>query len=164
MSNGAGQDVYVVDTSAFMDWHDRYYPTDVFPALVTLVDGLIAAGRLFSVEIVHDELKKMASAGLQAWAKARNHLFDPTKNHLAEALAVEGAYPALKDPNAQFDEADAYVIALAQIHGAVVVTAETPAAHKRKPKRSMYIPDVCAALGMACISNLGMMRREGWKL
>jgi hypothetical protein len=164
MSDPAPSVVYVVDTSALMDWHDRYYPPDVFPTLVGFFDGLIDQGRLMSVEIVYDEVLKIASTGLQSWAKARRAIFDPTKNHLTEALAIEGAYPALKDPNAQFDEADAYVIALAQLQDAVVVTAETPAAHKRKPKRSMYIPDVCAALGMTCISNLGMMRREGWKL
>lgn len=164
MSDGSPKPLYVVDTSALVDWHDRYYPTDVFPTLVNLVDGLIQDGRLMSVEIVHDELTKVASSGLQTWAKRRRSIFDATRNHLTEALAIEGSYPALKDPNAQFDEADAYVIALAQIQGAVVVTAETPAAHKRKPKRSMYIPDVCAALGMACISNIGMMRREGWSL
>lgn len=164
MSDAAPKALYVVDTSALMDWHDRYYPTDVFPTLVAQVDSLIADSRLMSVELVHDEVAKMGSATLQSWAKARKTIFDPTKNHLVQALAIEGQYPALKDPNAQFDEADAYVIALAQIQGAVVVTAETPAATKRKPKRSMYIPDVCAALGMTCISNLGMMRKEGWAL
>lgn len=157
-------DVYVVDTSAFMDWQDRFYPPDVFTTLVNLVDGLIAADRFLSVEIVAEELKAMGSTGLQAWAKGRRAIFDPTQNHLAAALAVEGSFPGLKDPKAQYDEADAYVIALAQLRSAVVVTAETPAAHKRKPKRSQYIPDVCAALGMTCISNLGMMRREGWTL
>lgn len=164
MSSGAGHDLYVVDTSALMDWHDRYYPEDTFPTLVNLVDSLIQAGRLESVELVHDEVKKMGSTSLQNWAKARSSIFDQTKNHLARAIAVEGQFPTLKDPNAQFDEADAYVIALAQIRNAIVVTAETPAATKRKPKRSMYIPDVCSALGMTSISNLGMMRREGWAM
>jgi hypothetical protein len=164
MSDGGQKPFYVVDTSALMDWHDRYYPTDVFPTLVSHVDSLIADSRLMSVELVHDEVLKMGSTQLQSWARGRNSIFDPTKNHLAQALAIEGQYPTLKDPNAQFDEADAYVIALAQIQGAVVVTAETPAATKRKPRRSMYIPDVCAARGMPCISNLGMMRREGWTL
>lgn len=164
MSSPVASTTYVVDTSALMDWHDRYYPPDVFPTLVDLLDGLIGQGRLVSVEIAYDEVQKMGSSGLQSWSKQRKASFDATKNHLGEALAIEGAYPALKDPNAMFDEADAYVIALAQLQGAVVVTAETPAAHKRKPKRSMYIPDVCSALGMTCISNLGMMRREGWTL
>ena len=164
MSNGPGQALYALDTSALMDWHDRYYAADTFPGLVMLVDGLIAQGRLISAELVHDEVKKMGSTSLQNWAKTCANIFDPTSNHLAQALSIEGQFPALQDPNAQFDEADAYVIALAQMRQAIVVTAETPAATKRKPRRSMYIPDVCAALGMTSISNLGTMRREGWKL
>jgi len=106
----------------------------------------------------------MGTAGLRDWAKTRSSIFDLTENHLAAALVVEGNFPSLKDPNAQFDEGDAYVIALAQLRDAIVVTAETPAATKRKPKRSMHIPDVCAALGMTSITNIGMMRREHWQL
>lgn len=164
MSDGSGQAIYIVDTSALMDWHDRYYPSDTFPTLVQLIDELINADRFRSVELVHDELKKMGSKALQEWANARSAIFDLTANHLAKALEVKGQFPALTDPNALFEEADAYVIALGHIRDAIVVTAETPAATKRKPRRSMYIPDVCASLGMTSISNLGMMRREGWSL
>jgi hypothetical protein len=164
MSSPGAATVYVVDTSALMDWHDRYYPPDVFPGLVKLIDGLAAEGRFLSVELAYDEVQAIGSTGLQAWAKARKHIFDLTANHLAPALAIEGAYPALKDPRAQFPEADAYVIALAQLQSATVVTSETPAASKRKARGSLYIPDVCAALGVPCINNLGMMRREGWNL
>ena len=114
--------------------------------------------------MVRDEINSIGSAALQDWAKARPTLFDPTANHLAQALAVEGQFPALKDPRAQYDEADAYVIAVAQLTGGIVVTAETPASHKRKPKRAMYVPDVCAALGILYVTNLGLMRREGWSL
>lgn len=164
MSNPASAATYVVDTSAFMDWQDRWYPEDVFPSLIPLIDGLIAVGRLQSVELVHDELKSMGSTGLVAWANSRKAIFDPKGNHLAGALTIEGRFPAHKDPRSVYDEADAYVIALAQIRGATVVTAETPAATKKKPKRSLYIPDVCSQLGIPCVSNLGMMRREGWQL
>jgi hypothetical protein len=114
--------------------------------------------------MVRDEINSIGSTALQHWVKARPTLFDPTANHLARALAVEGQFPALRDPKSQYDEADAYVIAVAQSLGAVVVSAETPASHKRKPKRAMYVPDACGQLGIACITNLGMMRREGWKL
>ena len=164
MSESTTGTVYVVDTSAFMDWQDRLYPEDVFPSLVVHIDALISSGRLMSVELVRDEVNAMGSVGLQAWAKARATIFAPKATHLAGALTIEGAYPALKDPRSVHDEADAYVIAFAQMNGATVVTAETPAATKRKPRRAMYVPDVCAALGMPCISNLGMMRREGWRL
>ena len=41
-----------------------------------------------------------------------------------------------------FEEADAYVIALAQIRDGIVVSQETSATEKNKPKRTHYIPDV----------------------
>src|SRR5687768_2978911 len=132
--------IYIADTSAYMDWQDRFYPPDVFPSLVSRFDALLSGGRLRSPEMVRDEINSIGSAALQAWAKARPTLFDPTANHLAQAFAIEGQFPALKDPRAQYDEADAYVIAVAQLTGGIVVTAETPASHKRKPKRAMYVP------------------------
>lgn len=162
MSDDPGREVCVLDTSALMDWHDRYYPSDVFRSLVVPVDTLIGQDRLISVELVHEEIRHMGSSALQSWVRQRANIFDPIENHLAQALIVLGRFLALQNPNVQFEDADAYVIALAQTRGSIVVTAETPAAAKRKPRRAMYIPDECAALGIAFISNLGMMRREHW--
>jgi len=155
---------YAIDTSSFMDWHDRYYPTDVFPGLVMRMDALIAQNRLLTADMVREEIEAMGSAGLQAWAKSRKTVFDPTGRHLAHTLTIQGAYPGLRDPKARFDEADAYVIAVAQMTGGIVVTQETEAAMKKNPKRTHFIPDVCRALGIPCINILGMMRREGWTL
>lgn len=42
-----------------------------------------------------------------------------------------------------------------------MVTYETSAGAKRRPRRTHYIPDVCAQLGVACIDLLEVMRREG---
>ena len=82
---------------------------------------------------------------------------------LKEALAIQHRFPGLLDPKAEFEEADAYLIALAQrTANGIVVTQETPAAEKNKPKRTHFIPDVCRELGIPCISILGMMRKEGW--
>jgi hypothetical protein len=36
MSNGGAGSIYSVDTNSLMDWHDRYYPVDVFPGLIAL--------------------------------------------------------------------------------------------------------------------------------
>ena len=69
-----------------------------------------------------------------------------------------------RDPKAEFEEADAYVIALSQQRGGIVVTQETPAAEKQQPRRTHFIPDVCRELGIPCISLLGLMRREKWVL
>lgn len=69
----------------------------------------------------------------------------------------------MRDPKAEYEEAEAYVIALAQLRSGIVVTQETSAAEKRNPRRPMFIPDVCRELGLPCISLLGLMRREGWE-
>lgn len=58
--------------------------------------------------------------------------------------------------------ADAYVIALAKARGWMVVSQETSAQEKHRPRQSYYIPDVCRDLGIPCVNLLGMMRREKW--
>jgi hypothetical protein len=88
----------------------------------------------------------------------------PTVQLLTDAQAIQNQFAGLRDPKAEHEEADAYVIALAKQHGGIVVTQETSAAEKRNPKRTHYIPDVCRELGIPCISLLGLMRREGWTL
>jgi len=45
-------------------------------------------------------------------------------------------------PKAEYEEADAHVIALARLRDGIVVTQETPAAEKNRPRRTHFIPDV----------------------
>lgn len=163
MSDGTPKAIYAIDTSVVMDWQARYFPTDVFPSLVSSVDLLIGEGRWLLPEIVIEELNAVGTAEVIAWAKARPAIIVPLSEILAEALAIQNRFPGLKDPKAEFEEADAYVVALAKIRNGVVVTQETPASEKRNPKRTHFIPDVCRELGLPCISLLGLMRREGWK-
>jgi len=163
MSDGSIKPVYSIDTNVLMDWQARYFPTDVFASLVGKMDGLMNDGRLLAPALVEEELGAVGTAELTAWAKARPAIFVPLAETLAEALSIQGRFPGLKDPRAEFEEADAYVIALAKLReGGVVVTQETPASEKKNPKRSHFIPDVCRELGLPCISLLGLMRREGW--
>ena len=102
------------------------------------------------------------SASFLSTDQARPAILVPLPEILAEALAIQNRFPGLKDPKAEFEEADAYVIALAKLRNGVVVTQETPASEKRNPKRTHFIPDVCRELGLPCISLLGLMRRENW--
>lgn len=162
LNNPAPEAFYSVDTSSFMDWQARYYPADIFSSLTANIDSLIAEERLHAPELVMDEIKAVGTTDLISWAKARKSLFIPTLELLAAAQRIQAAFPGLIDPKSQYEEADAYVIALAQLRNGIVVTQETTAAEKRKPPRSHYIPDVCRELGVPCISLLGMMRRERW--
>ena len=146
-----------------MDWQGRYVPPDVFPGLVDRVDALIAGGRFMAPALVKEEVAAVGTAGLIAWTENHAGIFVPTAAVLTEAQTIQNQFAGLSDPKAEYEEADAYVIALARIRGGIVVTQETPAAEKRNPKRTHFIPDVCRELGISCISLLGLMRREGWK-
>ena len=160
---GAGAQ-YSIDTNSLMDWQARYYPVDVFAALVVRMDGLLSGNRLIAAALVREELDAVGTAGLIQWARASAGMFVPTGELLASALAIQNQFTGLRDPRAEYEEADAYVIALAQIRGGIVVTQETPAAEKNRPRRTHFIPDVCRELGVPCISLLGLMRRERWVL
>jgi hypothetical protein len=128
------------------------------------VTGLVAESRFFAPALVSEELAAVASDGLNRWFKGKGKIFIPNAELISAAVAIQTQFPGLRDPKAEHEEADAFVIALAQIRSGIVVTQETPAAEKNKPKRSHFIPDVCRELGISCISFLGMMRREGWKI
>lgn len=155
--------IYAIDTSSLMDWYARYYPTDTFPGILQAIEGLISAERLAAPGLVKEEIEAVGPTGLKEWVGDHPALIVPTGEVLAAAVAIQNQFAGLRDPKAEYEEADAYVIALAQQRGAVVVTQETPASEKRNPKRTHYIPDVCRELGIASVSLLGLMRREQWR-
>jgi predicted nucleic acid-binding protein len=159
-----GDSIYALDTNVLMDWQARHYPTDIFNSLIDKIDTLISAGRLYSPTLVKEELISVGTNELHDWADSRKAIWTPNQKLLAAALNIQKRFPGLLDPKATHEEADAYVIALAQLHGekGIVVTQETSAAEKRSPKRPLFMPDVCRELGIHCISLQGLMRREKW--
>jgi hypothetical protein len=163
MSNPPALSIYSVDSSSLMDWQARYYPTDVFTGMIASVEAMIAANRFVAPALVKEEIGAVGTTGLIEWAESHAGIFVPTVEVLAEAQRIHDQFAGLRDPRAEYEEADAYVIALARMRGGVVVTQETPAAEKRNPKRTHFIPDVCRELGISCISLLGLMRREEWR-
>ncbi len=164
MSEAPRKSLYAIDTNVLMEWQFRAYPADIFVSLVKHVDTLIAEGRFLAPDLVEEELGVVGTAELTAWAKAQPAMFIPLAEVLVEAQSIQSRFPGLRDSKAEYEEADAYVIALAKLRDGVVVTQETSAAEKKNPKRTHFIPDVCRELGLPCISLLGLMRKEGWKL
>ena len=154
--------VYAVDSSSLMDWQGRFYPTDVFKGLVERIEGLIAEARFLAPALVQEEVDKIGTAELAEWIARHPNMIVPTAQVLTQAQMIQSQFAGLLDPKAEYEEADAYVIALARMRSGTVITGETSASQKRNPKRSHYIPDVCRELGIPCISFLGLMRREGW--
>ena len=164
MPDVAPPPLYCVDTNTFMDWQQRYYPIDVFVSLGPKIDNLIADQRFWAPALVREEISVVGNPALNGWADARSNIFVPNAEVLAEALAIQNLFPGLLDPKAEYEEADAYVIALAKMRNGIVITQETSAAEKYKPKRTHFIPDVCREMGIPCFNLLGLMRKEGWTL
>jgi hypothetical protein len=155
--------MYSIDTNIFLDWWVRRYPIDIFPTIQTKIEQLIDAEKWTAVARVADEINHVGTKELKLWAKANKNQFYPINTPLLEAAnAISKTFPGLIDPFARHDEADRYVIALAQMKGWAVVTHETPAHNKKNPPRSHYVPDVCSALHVPCIDFLELMRREKW--
>lgn len=146
-----------------MDWQGRFYPTDVFIDLVRRIEALIVEEHFLAPALVREEIEAVGTAGLIEWVGSHKGMFVPTAEVLTEAQAIQNQFTGLRDPKAEYEEADAYVVALARMRGGIVVTQEISAAEKRNPKRSHFIPDVCRELGLTCVSFLGLMRREGWR-
>jgi hypothetical protein len=159
----APKPLYCIDTNSLMDWQARFYPTDIFAGVLARMDMLAEEARLIAPELVHEEVGVVGTPELVSWTKAHKGMFVPNAVVLTGALAIQRRFPGLLDPKAAYEEADAYIIALAQgSPNGIVVTQETPASEKNRPRRTHFIPDVCRELGIPCISILGMMRKEGW--
>lgn len=147
--------MYSFDTSALIDGLERFYPPANFAALWIRIDDLATEGRLLISDEVLLEAKNI-DAPLKEWCKTRQHLGVATDP--AIAATVGGIVTDF--PNwtiAGKNGADPFVIAVAEKHGAVVVTGEKPGG-PGKPK----IPYVCKQRGLECINFTNVIIREGW--
>jgi hypothetical protein len=151
------QSVYCIDTSAFLDGYSRYYPPDVFPTLWNQMSGFTGSGRIISPRDVLIELEKRDDAA-HAWAKQHRSIFiEVDRFQEAQVRQILAQYPRLVGAGRGRNQADSWVIALAQTQGGMVVTGERGGTDL-KPK----IPYICDQLGVARLPFLEMLRREGW--
>lgn len=150
---------YCIDTSALLDAWLRWYPPDIFPGLWDKLDQLINESRLIATEEVFIELSYKEDL-LFEWAGERqNKLFFPLDDQIQiEVTAILTEFPKLVDQRPGKGTADPFVIALAKITNATVVTGELPTNNLQRPK----IPDVCNQLNIQCIKITELIRMENW--
>lgn len=150
---------YCVDTSALIDWLERYYPPESFPAILDKVDELITENRLILSEEVWEEVQAKDEAA-KSWCEPRKEaLIVPTDAAVTiEVRSILETHNRLVMTLKNRNRADPFVIAVARLKSAVVVTGEIGGTEAR-PK----IPYVCDQMGIPCISFLELIRREGWR-
>ncbi len=150
---------YSADTSALIDGLERYYPEDHFPALWEKMDELVSGGRLIISEEVWEEAQTK-DAVVKAWCEPRkDSIVVPTDTVVAqEVQRVLAGHERLVMNMKGRNRADPFVIAVANLRGAVVVTGEGSDGTESRPK----IPFVCQHLGIECVKFVDVIRLEGW--
>jgi hypothetical protein len=152
---------YLLDADVFIRAKNLHYGLDFCPAFWDWLIAGNAAGSVFSIEKVADEVQALADE-LSQWAAARGDGFFLRPDASAfPALAAVSAWanghgyePAAVSTFLQV--ADYYLVAQAQAGQHAVVTHEVPSASTRKIK----IPDACIGLGIKCMTPYEMLRRE----
>jgi hypothetical protein len=152
---------YVLDTSIWIRVGDNH-PPDIFVSLWEQLDAAIASRDVRSPEEVLHELERGAGDDLAATLRARPGLFAALDEPLQRAVAeVVARCPGFADPNAERNRADPFVVALARVLGATVVSGERPRRAATAPHK---IPDACAEFGVPHLDWFGFLRAMGWRL
>ena len=151
--------VYCVDTSALLDGWIRYYPPDVFPALWSHLEKMIAQGELISPDEVLSELAQKDD-GVHDWAKSNGGLFIPLDSEIQAATSeILSRFPRLVGAMRDRNRADPFVIALAKVKVATVVTGEKNVGVTQRPR----IPNVCDHFSIRHITLLELIREKSWQ-
>lgn len=152
---------YLLDADVFIRAKNLHYGLDFCPAFWDWLIARNAAGAVFSVERVGDEVLALEDE-LSQWAAARGASFFLRPDATAfPSLATVSAWTQSRsyEPAAVstfLQKADYYLVAQAHAGTHVVVTHEIPSASVRKIK----IPDACIGLEVKCMTPFEMLRLE----
>lgn len=179
--------VYLLDSNVFIEAKNNYYRFEFCPAFWEWIERAHAQGTVYSVRQVEDELLAMNDE-LTSWIKRLPSSFfwepDPAiiVNHFllvsawvdqaeyeqmikdvvittvewGQMLSLEYYEQHAKDEFLQ--SADYYLVVIAAANGCAVVTHKVPAP---RSKGRIRITDVCAALGVECMTVFDMLKAEG---
>lgn len=150
--------LYSFDTSSLLNGRRDLLPPVTFPTLWQNVEAMIASGSIRSVDLVRDELSARAD-DVHEWAKTQDGLFLPLSEDVQRAVReVLKQHQKLVGIGSGRSGADPFVVALALVHGGVVVTEETLSRNLSKPK----IPDVCQSMEVQWLNLMGFVQQQGW--
>ena len=152
---------YLLDANVFIQAKNLHYGLDFCPAFWQWLLDNHAAGRVFSIDKVADEIAA-GSDELTDWMRDHgNVLFVRTDAAVAAKFGAVSTWAMQQqyEPAAIstfLQVADYYLVAHALAAGHVVVTHEAPANSTKRIK----IPDACTGLNLRFMTPYEMLRRE----
>ncbi len=151
---------YLLDANVFIQAKNLHYGLDFCPAFWDWILAGNAAGQVYSIEKVGDEIAAGADE-LSAWAAVNRTLFLAPDAAILGVLGTVATWATSQayEPaavNTFLQVADYFLVAHALAHKHVVVTHEVAAASTRKIK----IPNACIGLGVKVMTPYEMLRVE----
>jgi hypothetical protein len=156
---------FVLDTGVFIQAHRAYYAFDIAPGFWVSVLAHTKAGRLVSVDRVHDEVVNGGKGdALEEWVKKQvpQAMFASSKTaDIASEFApmmqwVQAETRFTQEAKSEFAvKADGWLIAYAKKHGFMLVTHE---GFNPDKKNKVLIPVVCKQFGVSYTDTFGMLR------
>lgn len=151
---------YVFDANVIIDMFERFYPEDVFPGVLSLVEKVANEDRMIVPRDVVQEI------GAERYSKWLDELavvadFDAA---ITEAMleVMSGVGKRMVDPRPRRSNsgADPIVLAYAIRFDACVLTSE-----KSQPTATwVKLPDACAERDVECYDLVSFFREEGLRL
>lgn len=153
---------YLLDANAFIEAKNRWYGFDFCPAYWTWLESMNAAGTVFSIEKIKNEIEAVDDE-LLAWVQTLGDAFflQPDEK-VMESLTKVNTWAATSTHYDRaairtfFDIADSYLVAHAHAYGHIVVTQEQKADSRKK----MKIPNACLELQVEYLDVFRMLRME----
>lgn len=106
--------VYIVDSSSWIDLA-HLYPRANFGQLWASLSGLVIEGRIKAPYQVREEISKGGDVELTEWCRQNKAMFVNDKYMIPLAADVVRRHPRLVKPHKSGEEADPFLIALAQM-------------------------------------------------
>ena len=155
---------YWLDSNVFIEGRKGPYGFDIAPRFWSIIDEMVAAGRVSSSTLVYRELLA-GEVDLFHWAEDRKEsgLFVVPDIDVQEAVRsiIRYVIERYNDNQARrrfLARADPWVIAHAYAAGGSVVTLE---ARVRDDSQKVKIPNVCTHFGVRSVTTYQMLRELG---
>lgn len=162
--------IYSIDSSALIDikW---YYPRAVIPDLWVELESLFKSGRIFSHEMVYDEIvpKSGSKDEIAALISKYKGSFVPISNRQGQlALQILQQFPRLIDVQAKRDEADPWLIALVlermESEGLFGTKSDYVVVSAESERKAYKIPAVCKHFHVRHMNLFEFFADNGWQL
>ena len=150
-------DVYLPDTSAWLNIESRSDCEDVWRIIIALINE----GRLFICAQVLGELRDdpIYLSRLKRYEKALLAGDRDDLDYLQHVGRVTHDHPGMSKATGPRTPADSYVVALAELENYVVVADEDL---RKRPNRK--IPGVCRQRGIRCLTLVQFIKAENCKI